>query len=417
MSRFLIILLGLVALAILAFFCVNKHTPAIEDDLVNRTQQALSQEGLGFAQVGIDGREVLLTGVAPDEAKREKAEELARGVWGVRTVDNQIALAATPEHVSIAEPEPVVEPAEVQSEPEPIPYYEVKEPQPLDTKPAATFPAAPNPYTTEITLEDGKIILTGYVADEASRLWLVSKAKAIYGDDSVVDNLKVAYGAPEGWHAAVETALTNLGILEAGKAVLGDSSLSITGTASWKRYVDMVKTNIQNAIGDNYQASFDIKYNEPEPVPVYEVKGPQPLNSPPAMKMPDSAPRLEPDANITCQQKFNQLLSEKRIQFDTNQAVIRAESYPVLEQLVKTAKECPDATIEVAGHTDSRGSVAYNQRLSEARAQAVVNYLHSHGVKNTLKAVGYGEQKPIADNSTREGMAENRRIEFNVQGN
>ena len=71
--------------------------------------------------------------------------------------------------------------------------------------------------------------------------------------------------------------------------------------------------------------------------------------------------------------------------------------------------------IEIGGHTDSRGSTAYNQRLSESRARAVVEYLSSKGIDSRrLKFKGYGSSKPIDTNSTEEGRARNRRVEFTV---
>jgi outer membrane protein OmpA-like peptidoglycan-associated protein len=71
--------------------------------------------------------------------------------------------------------------------------------------------------------------------------------------------------------------------------------------------------------------------------------------------------------------------------------------------------------IEIAGHTDSRGSEDYNRRLSQGRTQAVVDYLISQGIApHRLRAVGYGESRPIDTNDTEEGRAKNRRVEFTV---
>jgi|GEM_PF-749347 len=413
MGRFLIILLGLVALAILAFFCINKHGPEIEDDLVTRTQQVLDGDNKDFAKVVTDGRELILTGIAPDEAARERAGKLAREVYGVRTVDNQLTLAH-------AEPEPAVTETPVsRPEPEPVPHFEVKSPQPLDTQPAALFPAAPSPYHTEITYKDGKILLTGLVADDSSRLLLVSKAKEQFGDNNVIDQMTIAYGAPQGWHKTIEAALINFGVLESGKATLVDNTLTATGFASRPGIADQVESEITDGISSNFKATYDINANEPEPVPVYEVKEPQPLNGPPAKRMSDAVPasvsRPAFPAMESCQQKFNSLLSKNRIHFDTNKAIIKPESYALLDKLVDITKECPNSSIEVGGHTDARGTKAHNQWLSESRANAVVDYLKKHGVtSNKLHGVGYGELKPIAENSTREGMAKNRRIEFKV---
>ncbi len=77
---------------------------------------------------------------------------------------------------------------------------------------------------------------------------------------------------------------------------------------------------------------------------------------------------------------------------------------------------CPSATVEVAGHTDGDGEDAFNQALSEKRAQAVVNYLVKAGLPaDRFNAVGFGSTQPIASNGTDEGKAQNRRIEFLVR--
>jgi len=88
----------------------------------------------------------------------------------------------------------------------------------------------------------------------------------------------------------------------------------------------------------------------------------------------------------------------------------------VLDAGVEVLKENPGTSIQVAGYTDSVGTDAYNQGLSERRANAVLDYFVSHGIEaSRLTAVGYGESNPVADNSTADGRAQNRRVELNVQ--
>jgi outer membrane protein OmpA-like peptidoglycan-associated protein len=80
--------------------------------------------------------------------------------------------------------------------------------------------------------------------------------------------------------------------------------------------------------------------------------------------------------------------------------------------------EYPDTDIELQGHTDSRGSEAYNQTLSERRAGAVSSYLASRGINNTrLSTKGFGETMPKYDNDSEEGRAQNRRVEFLITAN
>ncbi|NLU37281.1 MAG: OmpA family protein [Bacteroidales bacterium] len=99
--------------------------------------------------------------------------------------------------------------------------------------------------------------------------------------------------------------------------------------------------------------------------------------------------------------------------FDTDQLI--DESLGELNQLLTTLINNPRMKIEIAGHTDSKGSDDYNLNLSERRAKAVVNYLISKGISaKRLTSKGYGETKPIANNDTEEGQQKNRRVEFEV---
>ena len=106
------------------------------------------------------------------------------------------------------------------------------------------------------------------------------------------------------------------------------------------------------------------------------------------------------------------------IYFDFDKATIKAESRPALEEAAKILIQNPTIVVEIQGHTDSVGSDKYNQRLSEQRAQAVVNYLvQDLGIEgNRLTAKGYGESRPVADNNTEAGRTLNRRVEFLILG-
>lgn len=99
--------------------------------------------------------------------------------------------------------------------------------------------------------------------------------------------------------------------------------------------------------------------------------------------------------------------------FDTDKSVIKPQYNGMLDAAVKVIKRNPDLKIEIQGHTDSVGSEAYNQALSERRAKAVMRYFAGHGVNmSRMKAVGYGLTRPVATNKTREGRAQNRRVEL-----
>lgn len=101
------------------------------------------------------------------------------------------------------------------------------------------------------------------------------------------------------------------------------------------------------------------------------------------------------------------------VQFDTDKAMIKKGFFNDIDDLAEVMKQHPDLNIEIDGHTDSVGAAAYNKRLSQQRAEAVVKYMvDKHGIDaSRLKARGFGEDNPVASNDTREGRAQNRRVE------
>jgi len=92
------------------------------------------------------------------------------------------------------------------------------------------------------------------------------------------------------------------------------------------------------------------------------------------------------------------------------------KSYAVLNTTAASLKPYPDLVIEVRGYTDSRGSAAYNLKLSQRRAESVMQYLLSHGVTNQMTAKGSRKEDPIADNKTQEGQLANRRVTLHIVG-
>ena len=128
---------------------------------------------------------------------------------------------------------------------------------------------------------------------------------------------------------------------------------------------------------------------------------------------PDTPEGAEVDAN-GCPKVEKRDLILKGVNFELNSANLTPESSATLDQVAESMTIWDTITIEVAGHTDSTGSAEYNQKLSQARAETVLNYLASKGIsRDRMKAVGYGETMPIADNATPEGRAKNRRVELN----
>ena len=101
------------------------------------------------------------------------------------------------------------------------------------------------------------------------------------------------------------------------------------------------------------------------------------------------------------------------VNFDTDTARLKSGSRVILDRVAKSLIEWPDARVEIDGHTDSTNTDAYNLTLSRARSAAVGEYLADRGVASSrLKEKGFGESRPIADNTTATGRATNRRVEI-----
>lgn len=103
------------------------------------------------------------------------------------------------------------------------------------------------------------------------------------------------------------------------------------------------------------------------------------------------------------------------ILFETGKSILTTSSYAEIDRLVGILEDTPQMRIEISGHTDNTGSLDLNNRLSQSRAQAVVEYLVRKGIDRTrLEFKGYGPSQPIADNTTAAGRTQNRRVEFKI---
>jgi outer membrane protein OmpA-like peptidoglycan-associated protein len=112
--------------------------------------------------------------------------------------------------------------------------------------------------------------------------------------------------------------------------------------------------------------------------------------------------------------KRGMIITLRGIQFDFNKATIKKVSYPILDDAAAILTNYPEVSVEIQGHTCSLGKDVYNQKLSEARANSVRDYLiRVHMIESSrLNATGYGEAIPVASNKTEEEREKNRRVDF-----
>jgi len=166
------------------------------------------------------------------------------------------------------------------------------------------------------------------------------------------------------------------------------------------------------------------KVVEPAPAPEPE---PQPEPAP----EPAPAPEPEPEPVQEIKQAIQEAVKEEKKEFtldleklmkqslfEFDSAKIAEDNYAGLNVVADFLKENPNISVKVEGHTDNVGSKAYNQKLSERRAESVANYLKDKGVSETqISTEGFGFLKPIASNDTEEGRAQNRRTELKFKIN
>jgi OmpA-OmpF porin, OOP family len=245
-----------------------------------------------------------------------------------------------------------------------------------------------SPYTFRATRDPKTITLAGYIPDNKARSDIIGFVKRRFLGESIVDDLKVASGAPAQYLSAVNSALDQLSRLATGKVDIADQDLQINGQALYERARDEIRTQITTGLPSGWKGVASVE-----------------------VRLPDTViPASE------CQGVLVELMGRGRILFETGSATIYKDSFGLLDNLVFVLKRCPEATINIAGHTDTDGGEATNLDLSRRRAQAVADYLIDASIADKrLSAVGYGSSRPLAPNDTEENKARNRRIEFIVQ--
>lgn len=176
---------------------------------------------------------------------------------------------------------------------------------------------------------------------------------------------------------------------------------------------------LYRTIGCPGKGLLDTACSTPAPAPVVAAApAPEPVTAPaataPEPTTPAAAPVAEPAPAPVVTKAQPMVL--KGVHFDFNSANLRPESYAILDQAVATLKQNKFPATELAGYTDSIGSDKYNQKLSERRVMTVKRYMVDAGYPaDSLTTKGFGEADPIADNKTKVGRFENRRVELHIK--
>ncbi|WP_297972415.1 OmpA family protein, partial [uncultured Amaricoccus sp.] len=258
---------------------------------------------------------------------------------------------------------------------------------------AGAAEAAEVPPEFEATLSaDGAVRLAGAVTDPTSRDAILSYAAALFGHDRVMDTTEIAEGLPAGWPGRVLAGVEALAALDAGKVVVTAEAVTVEGRSLEADAGAKVTALLAAKVPDG--AKVNVAYDAAAAAAAAEAARPKPE---------------------LCADQIAAILAAGSIQFAPSSAEIVPTSKGVIAAIADVLRACPGADFEIGGHTDSQGSAEANQRLSEARAQAVLAALRAENLPLVrLTARGFGASVPAADNATESGRAANRRIEFRL---
>lgn len=225
------------------------------------------------------------------------------------------------------------------------------------------------------------ILVTGTVPDESTKAGVLARLREVYGQQRVVDQLSVGNVAtPASWGDYVQRLIgPNLKLVSGGQLKVDGSNVSLRGEVS----SEAQRQQIANDIAANLN-------------PTYTVNN--------GLRVAASQ-----------QSVLDAALANRIIEFESGKATLTQSGKAILDQMAVALQKLKGVHVEVIGHTDNAGSRAGNLSLSQARADAVKDYVVARGIQADLIAVsGEGPDRPVADNRSAEGRARNRRIEFRV---
>ena len=231
--------------------------------------------------------------------------------------------------------------------------------------------------------------LRGHVTNDQMRVAIETVARARFrGVDA---ELKSDEAAPGGWTIRVVAGIEALSRIDAGSVVVTPDLIQVEGVAGNRDAPDAVLAGLTERLGEGARYAVRLGYDR----------------------------RLDPDLGLpdgeTCVARLNAVLDGAGLRFAPSAATFEGDIAATLADLGEAMTDCGEYRIEIGGHTDSQGSAAFNDELSQKRAEAVLAAMAEAGIAvENLSAHGYGPAQPVATNDTAEGREQNRRIEMRL---
>jgi OOP family OmpA-OmpF porin len=245
-------------------------------------------------------------------------------------------------------------------------------------------------YWMHFERKPGVVVLTGAVPSKSARRVIETYAAARFGQAQVRPALTIAGpGVPVDWEAAAMVAVDVLAGIAEGEAEVSPGRVFVRGTVADPGAARLLHGLMEGEMPEGYSVESALKVDLPAQVAA----------------VPMSLRR--------CVVVLNAAAKARPIRFAPGSAVFEKGSGKALDALGRILQSCDSGQIEIGGHTDSQGRDALNERLSQARADAVLDAMIARGVSlDGLSARGYGDQQPVASNASAAGREQNRRIEF-----
>ena len=234
---------------------------------------------------------------------------------------------------------------------------------------------------TGSAVAESPVVVSGMVADEATKAALLERLRGVYGAPRVVDQLSVGtVSTPANWNSYVGRLIgPNLRLVKGGQLKVDGNSVSLRGDVASEAQRQQIASEIAASLNPTYTVNNGLR------------------------------------VTVSQQGVLDAALAERIIEFESGKATLTPAGTGVLDGMTTALKKLDGVKVEVIGHTDNAGSRAGNLSLSQARAEAVKAYVVGQGIAEESIAVsGEGPDRPVADNRTPEGKARNRRIEFKV---
>ena len=233
-------------------------------------------------------------------------------------------------------------------------------------------PATPRP---------GQVLVNGSVPDEASKAAMLARVRELYGTDRVVDQVSIGpVSLPPNWNSYVHKLIgPNLKLISKGEIKIDGTNVTLRGEVANEAQRQQIASDFATSLNPSYTVNNGLRVGAAE------------------------------------QNLLDETLAKRIIEFESGKATLTDSGKGILDEMAAALRKVKGKKVEVIGHTDNVGLRDSNLALSHARAQAVRSYLADKGISQEMVMVsGQGPDRPVAENSSADGRARNRRIEFRI---